>query len=1093
MPPTSRRIYLPERFAVRGKIGQNLIEQIEQPAGEEDALLDIYARKSISGLSLQHSNGSTTIVVNRGIGLPKNTNTILVVPNGSLVDDIDDFRSGKLTARWHLPKPVKVNSQNASYWSNRCDQVRESWKGQFFFKEESRDGQGSGLRPPQVGALHAVLAHWKVTESPATVVMPTGTGKTETMLALLVRERLQCLLVIVPTNALREQISRKFKSLGVLKKLGVIGPSCLYPIVGVLTKRPTTTAQVDEVFARCNVVVTTMSVASGCSNDIQIRMADLSSHLFIDEAHHVPAPSWNKFRKHFKEKPIVQFTATPFRTDGKHVDGKVVFNYPLRKAQAEGYFKPIRFRAINEFSPEFSDNEIARVAIEQLETDLSASLDHIVMARVANIRRAEIVHQIYTEIGSRYNPLLIHSALAGQEQKNALQRLINRETRIVICVQMLGEGFDLPELKIAALHDVHKSLAITLQFTGRFTRTKDTIGDATVIANIATPGVEDSLRDLYAEDADWNAVLRVLSEGATGRQTRRSEFLDDFQDVPEEIPLQNIFPKMSTVVYKTRCARWRPERAADTINETRLFADPTINPKHNVVLFITRETEPVPWGAVREVQNIEWHLYLLHWNKDLNLLFINSSNNASRHEDIAKSVAGEEIELVYGEQIFRSLHGVNYLILMNLGLNHAISRAVRFTMYMGSDVASALRDPELQNKIKSNLFGKGYENGGKTSIGCSRKGRIWSYRIAYDMAEWVEWCAGVGTKLIDNSITTDSVFRNVIKPERITERPALVPLAIEWPDDFLERPEHLIQISIGNELVPFIDAGLDIINPSREGTIRFRVSTLNNSAEYEVRFEEGRVTYAPTGTITANVILGRKQSSLNEVFQDNWPIIRFENGGFLNYDELCVPPNADNRTPYDRNSIQVWDWTNTDIRKEAQTFLKHPNSIQFRLIRELRESGRYEVIFNDDGSNEIADVIGLRIEGNKLLADLYHCKYSGTAAPGARVDDLYVVCGQAQRSVYWKGNVERMFNRMRHREDLFMRRNRVSRFEQGNLSVLADIYNKSHSLIPEFNVFIVQPGLSKSQAINSQLELLAATDMYLNETYAVKLSVIASE
>ena len=37
---------------------------------------------------------------------------------------------------------------------------------------------------------------------------------------------------------------------------------------------------------------------------------------------------------------------------------------------------------------------------------------------------------------------------------------------------MLGEGFDLPELKIAALHDVKKSLPVTLQFTGRFTRTK---------------------------------------------------------------------------------------------------------------------------------------------------------------------------------------------------------------------------------------------------------------------------------------------------------------------------------------------------------------------------------------------------------------------------------------------------------------------------------------------------------------------------------------------------------------------------------------------------------------------------------------------
>jgi superfamily II DNA or RNA helicase len=45
---------------------------------------------------------------------------------------------------------------------------------------------------------------------------------------------------------------------------------------------------------------------------------------------------------------------------------------------------------------------------------------------------------------------------------------------------MLGEGYDLPNLKIAALHDQHKSLAITLQFIGRFTRSSSNtpIGDA---------------------------------------------------------------------------------------------------------------------------------------------------------------------------------------------------------------------------------------------------------------------------------------------------------------------------------------------------------------------------------------------------------------------------------------------------------------------------------------------------------------------------------------------------------------------------------------------------------------------------------------
>jgi hypothetical protein len=46
---------------------------------------------------------------------------------------------------------------------------------------------------------------------------------------------------------------------------------------------------------------------------------------------------------------------------------------------------------------------------------------------------------------------------------------------LVICVDMLDEGFDLPELKIAAFHDIRKSLAVTLQLAGRFRVTEPTM------------------------------------------------------------------------------------------------------------------------------------------------------------------------------------------------------------------------------------------------------------------------------------------------------------------------------------------------------------------------------------------------------------------------------------------------------------------------------------------------------------------------------------------------------------------------------------------------------------------------------------------
>jgi superfamily II DNA or RNA helicase len=100
-----------------------------------------------------------------------------------------------------------------------------------------------------------------------------------------------------------------------------------------------------------------------------------------------------RVKKAFKNRRVLQFTATPFREDGQPLDGKIIFTYPLRKAQEEEYFKPIRFRRVVEFDERRADEAIARAAIEQLQAD--ADKGHILMARAENVERAKQVFAIY--------------------------------------------------------------------------------------------------------------------------------------------------------------------------------------------------------------------------------------------------------------------------------------------------------------------------------------------------------------------------------------------------------------------------------------------------------------------------------------------------------------------------------------------------------------------------------------------------------------------------------------------------------------------------------------------------------------------------
>lgn len=1097
-----RIIYLPPQYALRTKVHDNPIVQLRRPAVISQATIAPYGRTRTSTQFATQDDGTNTLALRRAIPIPADVDEVLLTRDGIIPSSEDDVRKQGRGIRWLHPETLNTVGEALDDWMQYCSDVWASWRGQFFFQEELRENGviiDEGLRPPQMGALYMTLGHWKVTNSPATVVMPTGTGKTETMLALLVSQRLNKLLVVVPTSPLREQIADKFLTLGLLKQLGVVSQDAAYPVIGVLKHRPRTPEEVDTFFQRCNVVVTTMSVAGGSTDEVQRRMAELCTHLFIDEAHHISAPTWERFRRYFLHRHILQFTATPFRSDGKHIDGKIIFNYPLRKAQKEGYFRHINFRPISAYSQPASDKIIAQVAVEQLARDLNANLNHIVMARAEDIRRAEVVYEIYQRCGAAYNPVLIHSDKSDHEKREVIRQLRAGESRIAVCVDMLGEGFDLPELKIAALHDMHKSLAITLQFTGRFTRTKSStassIGDATMVANIADADVEDALRDLYAEDSDWNYILRRLSEGETGRQVRRSEFLNGFEDIPEHIPLQNVFPKMSTVVYKTHCRNWRPDKIQEHIKELRLYAGPTVNQHHKVALFVTREREAIPWGDIKDIYNTVWDLYLVHWDAQQNLLFINSSNNDSVHEELAKAIAGDDVVLIRGETVFRTLYGINRLILMNLGLGHSLSRAVRFTMYAGSDISQGLSEASYANKYKSNLFGRGYENGDKASIGCSYKGRIWSYKIAYDISEWVEWCHSIGRKVLDGSINVKSIMEHVIVPTQIRERPSLVPLTIEWSEDFLQRREDSIHIDIAGEVVPFYEAGLELVGHAADGPIRFRIFTETKSAEYEVEFRENSVEYIPTGEACADIIVSRRRKSLAEWFQQEPPVIRFENGAFLIYNDLFEIPVGD-RVPFDPQRIEAWRWDNTDLKKESQTTKKFTDSIQYRVLQRLKQPDydpQYDIIFDDDDAHEAADIVALKVMGDRLVVHLYHLKYSQESRPGARIEDLYAVCGQAQRSVYWKGDVQALIEHLRNRDEGRTTKHNVSRFERGGLIRLIEISRQLPFLTPDFKIFVIQPGLSKAQASVSQLELLASTELYLQETFAIPFGVIASE
>lgn len=980
--------------------------------------------------------------------------------------------------------------------------ARDSWVGSFRFAEEDPTRGVIGLRRPQVGALHAVHAHWSTTTETATVVMPTGTGKTETMLSTVVSAGCFRVLVVVPTDALREQIAGKFESLGVLKVPGnaVLLPEAHCPVVGTLTRRPRTVADASKFFDQCNVVVTTSHLLGGCAEDVQTRIAELCSHLFIDEAHHAEAPTWKSFRQLFERKQVLQFTATPFREDGQKIDGKLVYVYPLRKAQEEGYFRPIRFREVHDFDAHRGDRQIAQAALDELDGDTSGK--HIVMARVNGVERATAIHALYQSLG-RYEAVVVHSKVTPGERDTAKRKLFSGAARVVVCVDMLGEGFDLPELKIAAFHDIRKSLAVTLQLAGRFTRSREDLGDPVFIANTALIDVADELRTLYAQDPDWNHLLPALSTAAIDGELASQEFFGGFESFLREVPLKELRPAASMVVYRTSCANWLPKNFRKGFRgltpRDKLYH--SLNERENTLVVLAATEQGVRWSDVETIREFSWELFIAVWDRERHLLYLHGSSISGAYKELAKAIGGEGVELMTAPNVYRCFHGINRLVLNNVGLDEHLGRQVRYTGRMGSDVEARIGQAARQGATKAVLAGKGFERGQHASVGAAKRGRVWSnQRLRVDT--FASWARGVGAKLVDEAINPDAVLAGTLKPQAVGTVPHKVAIAAEWPLEVLARPEHITNFqAAGQPEVSLTEVDIDVAPRSDDGPLAVRVY----SDQWEGVFTLSLVSagagfdfsFAQTSGPRIDIRRGQTIEQVAEFLTEHPPVVWFADGSSLEGCEYVELP-SNTLPPFPAAGLREVDWSGVDITRESQGANRTPGTVQHRLIQILLADAAHEVIFDDDGSGEAADVVTVRTvnEGERKVIEVgfYHCKYAG-GAPGARVDDLYVVCGQAQRSVNWLANHDRrteLFTHLLKRDAMRTARGFSSRFERGDVQTLMAIREMSRRCEVRFRVAVVQPGLSIAQASSSQLRLLAVTERYLADTYEVPLQVLCS-
>ena len=962
------------------------------------------------------------------------------------------------------------------------DDVFSSWSNSFTIS----DNDSEGLRPAQRGALYAIKAHWTVSKDPATIVMPTGTGKTEAMIATVVSETISRTIVIVPSDMLRKQTAEKFMTFGVLQKINAINDSAIKPIVTMLTSTPKNLDELLEILEKSNVVVTTMSLLKLFPDEFYNAISNKFDCMIVDEAHHIAAKTWATAKQKLKKLKCLQFTATPFRNDGKKIDGRIIYNFPLSLSQKQGYFQKIDFIALEEFDDEKGDFAIAEAAISRLESDLENGYKHIVLVRANSKNSADrLFNNIYAPLYAKHNPVLIYSGGSKPQRTESINKLKNGYSKIVVCVDMFGEGIDIPNLKIAAIHEKHKSLPITLQFIGRFARTKDGLGAATIVTNIANDELNESLSELYAQDSDWNILLNQLSHDAIHRELKQQDFSDDFDiSLFGGMGIDQLRPKVSMVAYRTKDKKWSIDKLFNKFDpDTCHFA---VNEECGIVVIIQKVDSNIDWTSFKGLNDTNWNLHIVYWNKETGMFFVNSTDKG-----ISDKLADELFashEKISGEKVFRCLYGIKRLMLGTVGLKSGIDGPIRYRMFAGIDIKNGISESQIENSYKSNLFGTGYKGNGKISIGCSYKGRIWS-RWVESIAYWTEWCDEIAERLRNETIDTSKIFEGALVPEIIKALPASIPYSIEWPID-LELVNDLSAMVI-HPLREYSIYEMDIrlSEQQHDEGIRFTVSNANVQEEFELRISEKDFEFRTIKSAGLQMKLGRQRSNLREFFKENPPRIKFVDQSTLE-GNLFVKLTS-TTPPFNEERLLPWNWNDIDIRKESQGLQRQSGTIQYHVIQNLKSSADYCLIFDDDGAGEIADIVAVIDGSDKIVFQFYHCKYSHSDTPGARVNDLYEVCGQAEKSVKWCQDKPSILARLRKRESS-RANDGGTRFEIGDLRKLKEIKNKMRVRPVEVEIYIVQPGLSASAITDDIKRLLGGTASYLMDTFSIDLKVICS-
>jgi superfamily II DNA or RNA helicase len=375
---------------------------------------------------------------------------------------------------------------------------------------------------------------------------PTGSGKSVIIEQFILDNKTKNIIILVHKRELLFQMKERLNSNGL--KVGII-------IGGI------------EEDLDSNIILASIRTVS-LDKRIQSIINTKHDFIIVDESHHIRTSSFEKVidlsKSNSPNVKLLGVTATPYRKDKKPLNKYfevLICSKDINTLQHEGFLSKYKVfytpasnidqeveTSGNDYKIQSLSHYMRKPEMIQFMVDSYVKFgeNRQMIIFCVDKKHAKDVKEKYIENGFK-KLAYIDSNTKLSDRKQILLNFQNQKIQIIICIETLTEGVDLPETKCIQLGRPTQSLTLYLQMVGRGSRLKEDGSECIILDNAGcslTHKLPNSPRHWSlnpnidpSNPSDKNKIVGKRKNGTYTDDEEEMEFLELIEMTPEEYAL----------------------------------------------------------------------------------------------------------------------------------------------------------------------------------------------------------------------------------------------------------------------------------------------------------------------------------------------------------------------------------------------------------------------------------------------------------------------------------------------------------------------------------------------------------------------------